>query len=248
MAIAFDASSNSTGYSQSSGFTLSHTTSGSDRVLVVVVAMGGADPNSNFASLALTYNGSSMTSIAGAAATNSQRRIAAFYIIAPSTGANNIAASWSGGGSEIRLFGLSFTGVDQSTPINTSATTSPGAGTSSTVSLTTTVDNTYMICGIFVREGGGGAITLSSGTVTNQDQTSGAGYLAGGAAGSNSITWNVPSGAFAGGSVCNNVAIAPASTPAGPANMKTWDGLATASVKTMDGLAIASVKTWNGLN
>ena len=33
----------------------------------------------------------------------------------------------------------------------------------------------------------------------------------------------------------------------GPANLKTWDGLATASVKTIDGLAMASVKTWNGL-
>lgn len=33
----------------------------------------------------------------------------------------------------------------------------------------------------------------------------------------------------------------------GPVNMKTWDGLATASIKTMDGLAIGSVKTWNGL-
>lgn len=247
MAIAFDASSQSSGYSQSSGFTLSHTTSGSDRCLVLVVCMGGASPDSDFTSLAATYNGSSMTSIAGSNATNSQRRIATFYLVAPSTGANNIAVSWSGGGSEIRIFGISFTGVAQTSTINTSATTSPGAGTSSTVSLTTTVDNVMMVCGIFVREGGGGAITLSSGTITNQDQTTGAGYLAGGAAGSNSITWNVPSGAFAGGSVCNNIALAPA-TAAGPANMKTWDGLATASIKTMDGLAIASVKTWNGLN
>lgn len=33
----------------------------------------------------------------------------------------------------------------------------------------------------------------------------------------------------------------------GPVNLKTWDGLATASVKTMNGLAMASVKTWDGL-
>jgi hypothetical protein len=37
------------------------------------------------------------------------------------------------------------------------------------------------------------------------------------------------------------------STVSGPANLKTWNGLAKASVKTMNGLAIASVKTWNGL-
>lgn len=35
--------------------------------------------------------------------------------------------------------------------------------------------------------------------------------------------------------------------PVGPANMKTFNGLAAASVKTVNGLAIASVKTWGGL-
>lgn len=33
----------------------------------------------------------------------------------------------------------------------------------------------------------------------------------------------------------------------GPANLKTWNGLAKASIKTINGLAIASVKTFNGL-
>lgn len=37
-------------------------------------------------------------------------------------------------------------------------------------------------------------------------------------------------------------------TAAGPANLKTANGLAKASVKTFNGLAIASVKTVNGLN
>lgn len=34
---------------------------------------------------------------------------------------------------------------------------------------------------------------------------------------------------------------------AGPANLKTWNGLAKASIKTIDGLALASVKTVDGL-
>jgi len=34
---------------------------------------------------------------------------------------------------------------------------------------------------------------------------------------------------------------------AGPANVKTFLGLASASAKTLNGLAIASVKTWNGI-
>jgi hypothetical protein len=34
---------------------------------------------------------------------------------------------------------------------------------------------------------------------------------------------------------------------AGPANIKTYNGIASASVKTINGVAIASVKTWNGI-
>lgn len=34
---------------------------------------------------------------------------------------------------------------------------------------------------------------------------------------------------------------------AGPANLKTWCGLAKSSIKTIEGLAIASVKTYGGL-
>ena len=34
---------------------------------------------------------------------------------------------------------------------------------------------------------------------------------------------------------------------AGPANLKTWNGLAKASIKTMNGLAIGSVKSVDGL-
>jgi len=41
--------------------------------------------------------------------------------------------------------------------------------------------------------------------------------------------------------------IKPYSAVVGPVNMKTRNGLASASVKTIDGLAIASVKTVNGL-
>ena len=35
--------------------------------------------------------------------------------------------------------------------------------------------------------------------------------------------------------------------PSGPANLKTFNGLATASIKTINGLAIASVKSVNGM-
>lgn len=33
----------------------------------------------------------------------------------------------------------------------------------------------------------------------------------------------------------------------GPANLKTWDGIAEANLKTIQGVALASVKSWNGI-
>jgi hypothetical protein len=36
--------------------------------------------------------------------------------------------------------------------------------------------------------------------------------------------------------------------PVGPANLKTFNGLAKADIKTIEGLAIGSVKTVNGLS
>lgn len=38
-----------------------------------------------------------------------------------------------------------------------------------------------------------------------------------------------------------------AAAPGGPANLKTYNGIAKASVKTINGVAMASIKTFNGV-
>jgi hypothetical protein len=210
MAITIDASTSSSGYSQSSGFTVSHTCSGSNRALTVSVVMGASDPTTSFTSLAVTYNGVSMTSAVDGSAGN--RRVAIFRLVAPATGANNIAVTWGGGGTEIRIFNMSFNGVDQNKAVNASGTSSAsGAGTTITQSVTNLAVNSMIVGSFILREGGLGATSIISGTSPfSSDQTAGAGYYLVSSLGSNSIGWNVGSGGLGTDSRISAVALSPA--------------------------------------
>lgn len=213
--LKIDNATATSGYSQSTGFTHSHlvTSTESDRAMAVFLEMGGASPDSLFTSIAVTYNGDSLTDIPGAAASIVNRKCAVFYMANPDTGANNVAVSWSGGGTEIRIFVVSFSGVNQQTPINGSdSSTDTGAGTSIATSLTTSVNGTILAGALFVREGGTGDVGASDFTLLTQDTTTGLGYTpTTGAAGSYSITWSVASGALGSGTVASMIALSPIS-------------------------------------
>ena len=210
MSVAFDAISSTSGYSQSTGFTLSHTTAGSNRALVAVLQLGGSNPATQYTSVAITYNGVSMTGNASADIILTNRRTIVFALLNPASGANNLSVTWGGGGTEVRLFALSYTGVHQTTGLDSWAENSAsGAGTTLTVSVTTAAENCWLVGGIFVREGGSGNITISSGTVRSQDQTSGAGDNGPLAAGARTMAWVVPANALGNGSTAALVALAP---------------------------------------
>lgn len=140
MAVAFDAvgpSSTGTGTAGTTGITWSHTCSGSNRLLVVGVAFSATDTG---VTTAVTYNSVSMTSL-GKVHTNNQTGgfVELFYLVAPATGANTVSYTASatgdlGGGS------VSFTGVDQTTPVANTATNF-GTGTSVTLSVTNASGN-----------------------------------------------------------------------------------------------------------
>ena len=140
MAIAFDASSIRT---QDSGggttSTWSHTCTGSDRILFVGVTVGTGMTVSG-----VTYNGVSMTQVAtlalGGAVFNNGY---IFRLVAPATGANNIVVTASAD-TFIYAAATSYTGVDQTTPIDVSGTNST-TGTSLGLSLTTTKDNDWLV-------------------------------------------------------------------------------------------------------
>lgn len=240
MAIAFDAATSiSVGASPR---TLSHTcSSGSDRLLIVATLVA----NTSQTVTGVTYNGVAMTGSISVAPDSGPNYyyIKLWYLYAPATGANNIVATTSSG--NVGIQALSYTGVSQSGFPDASATVA--AGTSSPINGTVTVVATNSWMALF---GSDGAANPTAGTSTTQRGSGtpgGSGFFDSNgplAAGSRTLqmTWT-------GGSTGNAavVSFAPAGG-SGPANLKTWNGLAKASIKTMDGLAIASVKTWNGLN
>jgi hypothetical protein len=90
------------------------------------------------------------------------------------------------------------------------------------------------------------AVQLDNVTTTtsaNRNTSGGAGYDV-------RATQTTLSDPFGGGTLSSAtiaVAIYAVTVAAGPAKLKTWNGLATAKIKTIDGLVIAKVKTINGL-
>jgi hypothetical protein len=142
MAIALDATSSSANQTGSS-VTFSHTCTGSNRILIVGVAI--ADNSDTVTGV--TYNSVALTSIASADNFNGSRNVTLWYLIAPATGANNIVVTLSGTPAAFFSVGAaSYTGVKQSGQPDAFGSYS---GTSSTVdytkSITTVADNCWLV-------------------------------------------------------------------------------------------------------
>lgn len=137
MAVAFDAVSSGGGTSQSGNgtITLSHTCTGSNLLLIVGVAN---DAGGSAGVSGITYNGTSMTALASINNSDSFANILinTYYLIAPSTGANNIVVTRSGSPvTNSSVCGISFTGVDQTTPLGTAATNTQNNGSTPSVTV-----------------------------------------------------------------------------------------------------------------
>lgn len=157
MAIAVDSrGAATTDYPQGTE-TVSHTCTGSDLLLLVQVTQ--------IASAAayvtgVTYNGTSMTEyIDQSMASSKTQRFYGLHLVAPSTGANNIVVSKSGSGLAYRTStqGGSYTGVDQTSPIdasNSTATFATGLPANISVSVTVTASDCWGV-GMFTSGGGG---------------------------------------------------------------------------------------------
>jgi len=126
--IAVDAVSSSTTDSGTS-LSWSHTCAGSDRYLTA--GFGQDHGETETATQSATYNSTSMTQLG--TATQQWSTVSLFGLVAPATGANTLAlttdisARLCGGG-------ISFSGVDQTTPTGT-AVTAKAAGSSPTVNV-----------------------------------------------------------------------------------------------------------------
>ena len=138
--VAFDAAS--TGSTSTPGTTLSfsHTTTGSDRILV-----GLFHPDSGDAVGTATYNSVSMT-VVGTAGSNADRRCRLLRLAAPATGANTIAFT-SDISSNLIGGAVSFTGSDGTMGTVVTNTGGGAAGTSTTIDVTSATDD-IVIAGI----------------------------------------------------------------------------------------------------
>lgn len=138
MAIALDTDSVATPVSGTGTVTWTHTMgAGTNQVLIVGIQ--------NFSSTlrtvnALTYNGVGMT-LLKAANTGSFDAGELWYLVNPTTGANTVSCTLSGSASGISAGGMSFTGVDQTTPMDVvGGASQAGSGASISGSITTVTD------------------------------------------------------------------------------------------------------------
>ncbi len=154
MAIAFDASSSGSSVINpptSSSLTISHTCgSGLQNTLLIVLAAYYGNPVSgNITSI--TYNGVGLTKIQrnnnGAQAASTE----AWYLLNPSTGANNIVFNLSAGigaGTYLNGFGYSFSNTIQTSSVIEAQSSTPNVttGTHSTMStsVTTVAANAWL--------------------------------------------------------------------------------------------------------
>ena len=171
MAIALDSSSGS-GVSTSS-LSYSHTISGSDRILIMGVTFAtGTSINGT-----PTYGGVSMTQIDSviAAAGSTFSNTYFFYLLAPTVGTANIVINGSTS-NYIYSSAISYTGVDQTNPIDASGSFTQASSTSITKSITTTADN----CWLSSFTVSGTANSISAGTNVTQRQNIGPGWCASG--------------------------------------------------------------------
>ena len=114
MAIAFDVSSKSSGSSISS-ITWAHTCSGSDRVLIVFVGKLESAISS------VTYNDVALTKLWEYDGTAND--FTAWYLIAPATGEHDVVVTFGSSQTNVVVAATSYTGVNQSTPFGTVAST-----------------------------------------------------------------------------------------------------------------------------
>lgn len=170
MPIAFQAVTNGgevTGGATS--LTFSHTvSSGSDRALVVFVRGRAATSGAVLAS-SVTFNGTNLTEVAGATiydATN-QTGVQSWVLVNPTVTTANVVVTWGSATNRGGAVALSFTGVDQTTPVIASAETAFATTTNPSFSVSSTTANSWVLSNIYSNAVAG---TLDAGP-TQRDYT-----------------------------------------------------------------------------
>lgn len=189
-AIAFDAVTQSYGQVSGTTATLSHTATGSNLLAVTSILTG------NLVGSGITsvlYNGSAMTGTGDVASDGSANLVTAYlyWKVAPSTGSQTISVTAPVSYDNYSMACTSYSGAAQTgQPDAHSKTQNTSATTSTTLTVTTVADNSWLV-GIFRTEVGGA--TVGAGTTSRYNNGDGALADSGGAktpAGSYSLIYN----------------------------------------------------------
>lgn len=154
MAIAFDAATNPA-LVNSTSLTLSHTCSGTDRILLVGTMIRTTTISG------VTYNGTAMTAIGSRELVSGADYIQWFYLLAPSTGANNVVVT-AAASNIIIASSVSYTGAKQSGQPDSVTNNASTTETTTTTSTTTVADNSWAV--LLARVNGDGITSAGTGT------------------------------------------------------------------------------------
>lgn len=188
--ITFDATSSSAFDANTTTF--SHTTSGANRLLVVATVIDGTE---TISATYPQYAGISMTQAATFAP--GSFRVYIHYLVAPAIGANNVVINFSAA-QDIGVMVTSYTGVNQSTPLDRT-TSSDDAASPIGGSITTSEAGELVVLASCDNDNVAGTRTALAGTTERFDGIMGAGAgtngmylgdLIGGAPGAKTITYS----------------------------------------------------------
>lgn len=208
MAVTFDAHFEKGAASQASPFSYlssAGTVAGSigvnsNRVLIVFVGFAGITSSA----LSVTWNSVPMSPITSMAALASSYDLYLYGLIAPATGAQTLAVSWTGGtAASIWLGGVSVFNADQATGWD-NAGTDTGAASPASSTITTT-NGDMAIAGHVNNNGGSTAISVGTSDWIDTAFSGNAAQGRNPAVGASTVlTWTY-TGAFAWGNVKTNV-------------------------------------------
>ena len=236
----FDAATNG-GNVTATSQTYAHTTTTNANRFLWQIVLGKVSATSVITGI--TYNGVALTLRDGAQLSPADRYFEAWYLIAPSTGANNIVVSASESsfisGSTSTYYSASQGALD-ATVTNFQLTGDPNTNT-----LTTVADNSWHIMGGANASGvptAGTGSTLRATANGNSAIFDGNGAIT--PAGSNSIGMSGMNTLFGSGTI--GISLAPFVAPSGPANLKSRSGNLKANIKTNSGNTLANMKSLSG--
>jgi hypothetical protein len=135
--------SNGAGGTGLTSITWSHTTSGTNRLLVATLAVDdAASLGDSTYTTSMTYNGVAMTSAAKVHTNNfTGGFVELFYLIAPDTGTHNVVATITGGTVNAEAGSVSFTGVDQTTPLRNLSTAAGNGQSNPSLTVSSAIGN-----------------------------------------------------------------------------------------------------------